>query len=60
MESGQTVRLIQPVIQGQISDTRYNKEAKCLEHLVGWTDANGNVHERWFTETELELIDESA
>lgn len=60
MEAGQTVRLIQPVIKGRISDTRYNKEAKCLEHLVGWIDAAGNMHERWFTEPELELIDEPA
>jgi hypothetical protein len=56
MEEGQTVRLITPVIQGQITDTRYNKDAKGLEHLVNWTDANGNVQERWFIEGELEVV----
>lgn len=56
MEEGQQVRLIQPVIQGQITDTRYNKDAKQLEHLVAYTDAQGETHERWFLESELEAV----
>ena len=56
MEEGQTVRLIQPVVQGEISDTRYNKDAKCLEHLVTYTDSQGETQERWFLESELEAV----
>jgi hypothetical protein len=54
MEEGQTVRLVQPVIQGQITDTRYNKDAKQLEHEVSYTDSNGQLQVRWFLESELE------
>lgn len=56
MEEGQEVRLIQPVIQGQITDTRYNKDAKGLEHLVAYNDAQGETQERWFLETQLEVV----
>lgn len=56
MEEGQTVRLKQPVIQGQILDTRYNKDSKELEHLVAYDDGAGNLHERWFLESQLEAV----
>ncbi len=55
MEEGQTVRLIQPVIEGPIIDTRYNKDIKGLEHLVQYT-IDGEVHERWFVEKQLESV----
>lgn len=56
MEEGQTVRMVQPVIQGQITDTRYNKDAKALEHLVDYPDAEGETQQRWFLESQLEVI----
>lgn len=56
LEVGQQARLIQPVVQGAIVDTQYNKDAKELEHLVEWTDADGEVQQRWFLESQLEAI----
>ena len=56
LEIGQTARLIQPTIQGEIVDTQYNKDAKQLEHLIGWTDAGGEQQKRWFLESELEAV----
>lgn len=56
MEIGHTVQLKQPVIAGPIVDTRYNKDARCLEHLVEYTDAGGETHSRWFLETDLREV----
>ena len=53
---GQTARLVQPVVQGEVIDTRFNKDAGKLEHLLSYTDADGETHERWFIETELEAV----
>lgn len=57
MEINNIVRLIQPVIQGQITDTQYNKDGRCLQHLVQWTDADNNTHTRWFDEAELAIVE---
>lgn len=54
LEVGQTARLVQPVIQGEIVDTRYNKDAKQLEHLLEWTDSDDDTQQRWFLESDLE------
>ena len=56
MEIGNTVRLVQPVIQGSIIDTEYDKDAKQLRHLVEWSDVAGDGQRRWFTEAELEIV----
>ena len=55
MEIGNQVKLIQPVIQGEIKDTEYNKDSKELQHLLEWQDSAGNLCSRWFKESELEL-----
>lgn len=57
MEIGNTVRLVQPVIQGEILDTQYNKSDKCLEHLVAWAGGDGEVQQRWFNEASLEVVE---
>lgn len=57
MEINSFVRLIQPIIQGQIKDTQYNKDGRCLEHLVEWVDSEGDTHSRWFNEVELEIVE---
>lgn len=51
---GQNARLKQPVIQGEVTDTRYNKDAGELEHLVSYVDSSGDTHERWFLDSQLE------
>lgn len=57
LETGQTVRLKTPVIQGPIVDTEYDKDAKVLRHLVEYSDLENEKHQRWFLETDLELVD---
>ncbi len=57
IEVGQQARLIQPVIQGEVTDTRFNKTAGELEHLVAYTDKDGEVQERWFLASELEVAE---
>lgn len=54
---GQTARLVQPVIQGEVTDTRFNKDANELEHLVSYTDAEGEVQSRWFLASNLEVVE---
>lgn len=53
---GETARLVQPVIQGEVMDTRFNKDANQLEHLVSYPDAEGDVQERWFLASDLEVV----
>lgn len=57
IEIGQQARLIQPVIQGEVKDTQFNKTASELEHLVSYTDADGEVQERWFLASQLEAAE---
>lgn len=54
IEIGVTVRQKAPVITGVIVDTEYDKDAKCLKHLVEYEDAEGETQQRWFTEDQLE------
>lgn len=54
---GQTARLVQPVIQGEVIDTRFNKTAGELEHLVSFADAQGDAQERWFLASQLETVE---
>lgn len=54
---GQQARLVQPVVQGEVKDTRYNHSAGELEHLVSWADAGGEQHERWFLASTLEAVE---
>ena len=56
MKIGSQVKLVQPVIGGPIVDTEYDKDAHELRHLVEWTDASGDVQQRWFLESELEIV----
>lgn len=56
MEVGNKARLIQPVIEGEVIDTEYDKTAKCLRHLLRYTDAAGETQTRWFLESELEAV----
>lgn len=56
MKKGDVARLIQPTIQGPVTATRYNEETEGLEHLLEWTDAAGEVHQRWFAAAELEEV----
>jgi hypothetical protein len=56
MKKGNTVRLMQQVVEGDIVSTRYNEETEGLEHLVEWQDNQNDTHQRWFAEVELEEV----
>jgi hypothetical protein len=56
MKKGDVAKLKTPVVQGEIISTRYNEETLGLEHMIGWTDADGNDQTRWFVETDLEEV----
>lgn len=58
VEIGKTARLVQPVIQGEVIDTEYDKYAKMLRHLVRYTDPAGEEQTRWFTEEQLVEVTE--
>ncbi len=55
MKAGTQVRLIQPVIEGEVKQRRFN-DADELELLVEWTDVDGNAVQRWFKAEQLEEV----
>jgi hypothetical protein len=57
LEIGHAARLVQPVIEGEIVDTEYDKDAKQLRHKLNWTDGAGEAHSRWFLESQLEAVE---
>lgn len=57
LQLGQSARLIQPVVEGEVADTRFNKDAAELEHLINYTDADGEAQQRWFLASKLEAAE---
>jgi hypothetical protein len=41
-------------ITGTVTSKRFNEDTDSFEYLVSYTGADGNVTERWFTESEVE------
>lgn len=56
MKNGAVARLIQPEIRGQIIERRINPQTDNIELQLQWTDAAGEVHLRWFAESQLEEV----
>lgn len=56
IEVGNTVKLVQPVIQGPVLDIQYDKATKSLSMLVEYADEAGDIHSRWFAEPTLEVV----
>ena len=54
MKTGAKVRLIQPVIEGEIVERRVKPVTDELEAKVRWTE-NGEAVERWIDLDQLEL-----
>ena len=54
---GQQAILLQPVISGEVVDTRFSKDAGELEHLIQYVDAGGESQSRWFRASQLEAVD---
>lgn len=59
MRQGSTVRLIQPVVQGEVKARRINDLTDELELLVEWqeeTDDGVHTVQRWFEADRLEEV----
>lgn len=52
---GDIVKVITPIISGTIEKRIIDEEDMEL-YSITWTDSEGNTHERFFKEEELELI----
>lgn len=59
MKQGNTVRLIQPIIQGEVKARRINTQTDELELLVEYKDGEV-LTQRWFDADLLELVQEAA
>jgi len=49
---GQTVTVKVVVPSGPVQKMRMDDDG-VVSYLIEWTDANGNVQERWFAEDQL-------
>lgn len=56
MKVNDSVVLKQPIINGLIIKTRYNEDALELEHLVEYIDTDKSTNQRWFLESQLEIL----
>ena len=50
---GQAVKLIAVVPEGPVQALRMDEDGNFF-YLIEWTDADGNVTQRWFEEAQLE------
>lgn len=52
---GDTVRQIVPApIVGTVAKKQFDESSDSFQFLVEDTDADGQVHSRWFTESQIE------
>lgn len=52
---GQEVKLVAVVPQGPVQALRMDEEGNFF-YLVEWTDAEGQVQQRWFEENQLTAV----
>ena len=51
---GDTVKQVLPVLQGTVVESKVIEDDICF--LVSYVGADGESHERWFKESELEAV----
>jgi hypothetical protein len=51
-KKGDLVKLVTVVPEGPVQSIRMTEDGD-VQYLVGWTDVDGVVHERWFDEEQL-------
>lgn len=54
VKTGDTARLIQPVVQGTVIKIKFDEDTGEKRALLAWTDADGTAQERWFPADALE------
>ena len=57
MKLGTNVRLVQPVIKGEVIDVEWDRDQDQKRIKIAWVDADENDQQRWFLESDLEVID---
>lgn len=53
---GSAVKQVVPVITGTVTAVTYNDDDGVFEYRVDYTDAEGNPSQRWFKESEIEVV----
>ena len=43
------------VVEGIVTDVRYDAESGRFQYLLEYTDEDSNVQRRWFDETQVEV-----
>lgn len=59
MKAGTIVRLKQPTITGPVIERKFDA-ADNLVLLVEYTDADGELHQRWFKSDDMEAVEQPA
>ena len=52
---GETVKLIAVVPEGPVQALRMDEDGNFF-YMIEWTDADGNVTQRWFEEDQLVAV----
>lgn len=51
---GDTVKQVVPVITGEVVSFSVDQESGQVQYLVQWQNADGEVVQRYFTDSEIE------
>ncbi len=57
---GTKVRLVQPVIEGEVVSRRLSDDSDDVQYTVAYVDANGDEQVRAFSESQIESLGEEA
>jgi hypothetical protein len=56
IKKGDLVRLIQPVVQGEVIKVQFDPDTGEKRLLLRWDVTDESASERWFAEDELEIV----
>ena len=56
MKKGTKVKLIQPVVEGEVVKVKYDEDTDSKEMCVEFMDKDNNVQAVWFDESQLEEV----
>lgn len=60
LKPGTTARLIQPVVQGVVVNTRWVQERDTFECLLEYQEPDGSTTQRWLDDDQLEALPPTA
>ena len=55
-EKGSTVKIIQPVVQGEIKKVEWDEDADEKRFFVDFKNEDGSSKARWVTESQVEVV----